>query len=94
MAKRSYHRRTDEEIILSLESRIKKIERREESKVRVDAPVLKDIPRIKRILARFSQHCMDHGRSDLSNSVLAFLAMLENQAKELPSGHKNTVTES
>ena len=94
MAKRSYHRRTDDEIIADLESRIRKIENRVESKQRTDAAVLKDIPRVKRLLGKFSQLCMDHGRSDLSNSVLAFLATLENQARQIPMGVKKPLTEA
>ena len=89
MSKRAYHRRSDDEIIQELQGRIKKIETRIESRTRVDSPVLKEIPRVKRALARFSQLCMDHDRTDLSNTVQAFLATLEQQARQLPAGRAN-----
>ena len=53
-----------------------------ESKERIDSPVLKEIPKVKRTLAKFSQLCMDHARADLSNTVVAFLATLDRQAQE------------
>ena len=81
MSKRSYNRRTDDQIIHELQSRIRKIETRIESRSRSDSPVLKEIPKVKRALARFSQLCMDHERTDLSNTVQAFLATLEQQAR-------------
>jgi len=91
MAKRSYNRRTDDEIIVELQSRIKKIESRIESRTRPDSRLLKEIPKIKRSLARFSQLCMDHERTDLSNTVQAFLATLEQQARQSPSPVANRV---
>jgi len=86
MAKRSYTRRTDEELIAELESKIKRIEQRVESRKRADSPVLKEIPKVKRKLAQFSQLCVDHGRKDLSNSILAFLSTLEQQARQNSNG--------
>ncbi len=85
MAKRSYHRRTDEQIIADLEDKIREIERRKEAKERPDQAVLKDLPKLKRQLGKFSQLCMDNCRGDLSNSILAFLATFEMQAKQLPA---------
>ena len=88
MTKRSYRRRTDDELIADYEARIRELERKMEAKVRPDAPVLKDLPKLRRHLGRFSQHCMDHGRADLSNSILAFLTTFELQAKEQPAEHR------
>ena len=81
MAKRSYNRRTDEELISALEDQIKQIEERKQAKLRRDSPVLKEVPKIKRKLGSFAQLCMDHDRNDLVNTVMAFLATLESQAK-------------
>ena len=39
---------------------------------------------IKKVLNRFSQTCADHGRTDMVNSVMAFLHTLDHQAKSLP----------
>ena len=84
MTRRSYNRRSDDQIIHELQDRIKLIERRIEAKVRTDSPVLKEIPKVKRALARFAQLCMDHRRNDLSNTVLAFMATIEVQARQVP----------
>lgn len=84
MAKRSYNRRTDEEIIDDLQNRIKQIESRVAARQRKDSPVLKEIPKVKRMLGKFAQTCVDHGRGDLSNTALGFLATLERQARQHP----------
>lgn len=81
MAKRSYNRRSDEELIGALESQIKQIEARKNAKLRRDSPVLKEVPKIKRKLSSFAQLCMDHERHDLVNTVMAFLTTLESQSK-------------
>ena len=85
MARRSYNRRSDDQIIQELQDRIKHIEKRIEARTRQDSPVLREIPKVKRALARFAQMCMDHRRNDLSNTVLAFMATLELQAKQTPN---------
>jgi len=94
MSKRSYNRRTDDELIAELESRIKKIEGRIESKEREDAPVVKEVPKIKRNLGKFSQLCLDHGRGDIANSILAFMATLESQVRTLPSERSRSLARS
>jgi len=85
MAKRTYNRRTDTEIIDELQDRIRKIESRVEARQRKDSPVLKEIPKLRRNLAKFAQTCTDHQRGDLSNTVLAFLATIERQARHAPA---------
>jgi len=82
MTKRSYNRRTDEEIISDYQKQIKALEVRIMEKSRQDTPVLKELPKMKRKLAQFAQTCVDYGRGDLSNSTLAFMATLERQAQE------------
>jgi len=84
MAKRSYNRRSDDELIEDLQDRIKKIENRLEARQRPDARILKEIPKLKRTLARFAQLCMDHQRNDISNSIVAFMATVEHQARHAP----------
>ncbi|MCB9913810.1 MAG: hypothetical protein H6828_01525 [Planctomycetes bacterium] len=84
MAKRSYHRRSDEELIAELQDKIKMVERRMQSKTRADAPLLKELPKLGRTLRKFAQAAVDHGRDDLSNMTLAFLAGLQRAADELP----------
>lgn len=82
MAKRSYNRRSDEQIIGDLQAKIERLEARLESKKRSDSPVLKEIPKLRRSLGKFAQLCMDNQREDLSNTVLAFLATVETQARQ------------
>ena len=88
MPKRPYRRRTDEERIAELQSKIAELEQRVQSEQRPDGEVLKAVPRIKKSLGRFAQLCVDHGRHDLSNSALAFLATLERQAEQIPDEMK------
>jgi hypothetical protein len=83
MMKRKYHRRSDDELIAQYESKIQHLQKKMEASEREDAVVLKDLPRLRRHLAKFSQLCMDSGRADLSNSILAFLSTFELQAKEI-----------
>lgn len=90
MAKRKYTRRTEAERIAELEDKIRAIRKRMESKTRKDAPVLKEIPKLKRAVQRFSQVAIDHDRQDLSNTCLAFLAGLERAAKDVPEHMRQT----
>ena len=80
--KRTYRRRSDEQMIEDLEAKVREVQQRVESRQRKDSPVLKEIPKLKRKLAGFAQLCMDHNRKDLSNTVLAFLTTIEVQAKQ------------
>ena len=82
MTKRNYNRRTDNEIIADLEAKISQLQKKIDAKQRPDEPVVKELPKIRRKLAQFSQLCMDHGRGDVSNSVMAFLSMLETQLRD------------
>ena len=84
MTKRSYKRRSDDQLIEDLESKIKQVEARMQARERKDSPVLKEIPKVKKRLAAFAQLCMDHHRKDLSNTVMGFLTMLDIQAKDVP----------
>jgi len=84
MAKRSYNRRSDEQLITDLQDKIKRVEARMQAKQRTDAPVLKEVSKVNRVLKRFAQLAMDHDRGDLSNMAIAFLSGLERAALELP----------
>lgn len=75
--KRKYRRRTDEERIAELQSKIAAIQKKQELKERKDSPVIKEIPRIQRRLNKFAQMALDHGREDLANSTRAFVAGLD-----------------
>ena len=84
MAKRSYNRRSDDEVIGDLQAKIDRIEARLVARQRKDSPVLKEIPKVKRQLAKFAQLCMDHDRKDLANTVMAFLSTIDVQARQSP----------
>ena len=75
--KRKYTRRSDEERIADLESKIALIKSRVEAKKRRDSVVLREVPKIQRSLQKFAQLATDHGREDIANSATAFLAGLE-----------------
>lgn len=94
MAKRNYNRRTDDEIIQDLQAKIAKIQQRMSARERKDSLVLKQIPRLRRSLRKFAQLAVDHGREDISNSTLMFLAGLERLADEPPPKPARTRQES
>ncbi|HIF39951.1 MAG TPA: hypothetical protein EYQ74_02475 [Planctomycetes bacterium] len=85
MTKREYNRRTDEERLSELETQLEKLKSKVQQEQRSDAPVLKDIKKVRTALNKFSQVCANHGRTDMVNSVMAFLHTLEHQAKSVPS---------
>jgi hypothetical protein len=76
-AKRSYNRRSEDQRIADLQSKIQKIKERMELKQRKDSPVLREVARVQRILRKFAQTAQDHGRSDLAMSTQAFVAGLD-----------------
>ena len=75
--KRKYNRRSDEERIKELESKIALIKDRVEAKKRKDSPVLKEIPKLQRNLRKFAKLAHEHGRADVGNSAQAFAAGLD-----------------
>ena len=82
MTKRTYNRRSDEEIIADLEQQVAGLKRKIEDSNRSDLPILERLPKIKRTMTAFSQLCMDNGRRDMANTVLAFVNTLSEQAKK------------
>ena len=77
VAKRSYRRRTEEERIADLQEKLEELQKKVESKTRKDLEVLKEIPKVQRRLKKFAQMAMIHGRHDLANSTMAFIAGLD-----------------
>ncbi|MAE27986.1 MAG: hypothetical protein QF724_06335 [Planctomycetota bacterium] len=88
MAKRAYNRRTEEQRIAELEAKIEEIKQRKISRERKDSPVIKELPKIRRQLKKFSTIAMEHGRKDLANSAQLFLESLQRQAMEEPAKPK------
>ncbi|HJO26033.1 MAG: hypothetical protein CMK00_09415 [Planctomycetes bacterium] len=89
MAKRAYNRRTEEQRITDLESKIAEIKQRQIDRERNDSPVIKELPKLRRQLTKFSTIAIEHGRKDLANSAQLFLAAIQTQAKEAPAKPKS-----
>ena len=76
-SKRTYKRRSDEERIAELRSRISSLQKKLEHQKRPDEVVLREIPKVQKRLRRFAQMAVDNGRADLANSTMAFMAGLD-----------------
>ena len=76
-SRRKYRRRSDNERIGELQSRIEELQAKITARKRKDSPVLKEIPKIQRRLQKFAQMALDHGRADLANTTTAFVAGLD-----------------
>lgn len=77
MAKRTYTRRSEDERIAELNAKIEKIKQRLEMKQLKDSPVMREMAKVQRVLRKFAQTALDHGRADLANSTQAFAAGLD-----------------
>lgn len=75
--KRKYNRRSEEERIAELEGRINEIKTRLESKKRKDSPLLKQAPKLQKRLRDFAALAMKCNRTDVYNTVVAFVAGLD-----------------
>ena len=82
MTKRAYNRRTSEQIIADLEAQIALQREKIEAKTKANDPVLKEIPKVRRQLRKFAQLAADGSRTDISNSVTAFITSLERMYKK------------
>jgi len=76
-SRRQYNRRSDDERIAELEERIKSLQAKAVLREQKADPVIKEIPKVQRRLAKFAQLAMDNERLDIANSVTAFNAGLE-----------------
>lgn len=76
-AKRTYTRRSEDERIAELNAKIEKIKQRLEQKQQKDSPVMREMAKVQRVLRKFAQTALDHGRADLANSTQAFAAGLD-----------------
>jgi LPS O-antigen subunit length determinant protein (WzzB/FepE family) len=82
MSKRSYNRRSSEQIIEDLKAKIEVQKEKLEAKAKATDPVLKEIPKVRRQLRKFAQLAVDGGRKDIGNSVTAFLTSLDRMYKK------------
>jgi uncharacterized coiled-coil protein SlyX len=77
MSKRTYNRRTPEQLIADLEAKIAFQKEKIEAKSMANDPVLKEVPKIKRQLRKFAEVANAGGRKDIANSVTAFVVSLD-----------------
>ena len=92
MAKRNYTRRSDQERIEELQSKITRIQTRIETRKLRESPINREAAKVQRMLRRFAQVAIDHGREDLANSTQAFAAGLERSvtaATDTPNNRRN-----
>ena len=72
-------RRTEDEQIADIQRKIQALEERKRQMEVKTSPVRKDFDRFKKHANRFTQCCVDHGRNDLANSVMALINTVERQ---------------
>lgn len=72
-------RRTEDEQIADIQRKIQALEERKRQMEAKTSPVRKDFDRFKKHANRFTQSCVDHGRNDLANSVMALINTVERQ---------------
>lgn len=83
--KRTYHRRSDDERIAALQAKIVQLQNKVETKQRPDQPVVREAPKVHKKLRDFAQLAQEHGRSDIANSTIAFLAGLDRMVHSSPT---------
>lgn len=80
---RTAQRRTEDQQIADLQSKIREVEERMKRKEIVSSPLHKEFARFKKHAARFVQSCADEDRADIANSVLGVLTVTERQVNAL-----------
>ena len=80
---RSIQRRTEDQLIEDLESKIREVEQRMKRKEFKASPLHKEFERFKKHAARFVQACADEKRQDIANSVLGVLSVTGKQVSAL-----------
>ena len=86
--KRTYNRRSDDELIAEMEAKIADLRKKIEAKTRPDQDLLSEIPRLVRRLRSFAQQAMQCGRSDIANSTMAFMAGIERMKDDPPDSNR------
>ena len=76
-------RRTEDQQIADLQTKIREVEERMKRKEIESSPLHKEFARFKKHAARFAQACTDEDRTDIANSVLGVLAVTERQVNAI-----------
>lgn len=80
---RSYNRRSDDQRIAELQTKIEDLRKKLEHRQRPDQAVVREIPKIQKKLRRFAQVSADNGRDDIANSTVAFIAGLDRMIQNM-----------
>ncbi|QDV06257.1 hypothetical protein Poly30_17650 [Planctomycetes bacterium Poly30] len=80
---RSSQRRSEDQLIEDLESKIREVEERMKRREVKSSPLHKEFERFKKQAARFVQACADEKRQDIANSVLGVLSVTERQVNAI-----------
>jgi len=88
--KSTYNRRSDEERIADLQSKIAELQRKLVEQQRIDTPVLRKAEKIAKPLRELALVAAQHGRDDVRNSTLAFLAGLSRMLDTPPEPRRRT----
>lgn len=80
---RTAPRRTEDQQIADLQTKIREVEERMKRKEIQSSPLHKEFARFKKHAARFAQSCTDEDRTDIANSVLGVLAVTERQVNAI-----------
>ena len=83
-AQRSYNRRSDDQRISELQSKIDALQHKVATRQRVDQEVLKQAPKLLGQLRNFAKLAAHNGRVDVTNTTVAFMAGLERMLDALP----------
>lgn len=91
--KRTLLRRSDEQRIADLESKIAGLQRKLVEQQRTDTPVLHEASKLAKRLREFAALAQQHGRDDAASSAIAFLAgldrMLQHEAEPRRRGRRD-----
>lgn len=82
--KRNYRRRSDADRIAEMEAKIAELREKIHERDRADQAVVDAVPKVQKRLRDFAQLAMSHGRHDIANSTMAFMAGLERMKEDLP----------
>ena len=88
--KRNYRRRTDADRIAEMEAKISDLREKIQNRDRADQAVVDDVPKVQKRLRDFAQLAMSHGRHDIANSTMAFMAGLERMKEDRPEPMKRS----
>ena len=88
--RRNYRRRSDADRIAEMEAKIAELREKIQERDRSDQAVVDAVPKLHKRLRDFAQLAMSHGRHDIANSTMAFMAGLERMKDDQPEPAKRS----